>query len=109
MQKLWTVIKDQAVPWRPQQVQTCAPNMLLFVLEGMQEQDNACSLHAHGDHVCLQSLLEELLEKMELNMTLGSFEEDVQFICRVCIQIYDTAAGLYEHLKRFHKILVQDN
>ena len=40
---------------------------------------------------------------------MGSFEEDVQFICRVCIKIYDTAAGLYEHLKRFHKILVQDN
>ena len=40
---------------------------------------------------------------------MGSFEEDVQFICRVCIKIYDTAAGLYEHLKRFHKISVQDN
>ena len=38
---------------------------------------------------------------------MGSFEEDVQFICRVCIKIYDTAAGLYEHLKRFHKISVQ--
>ena len=43
--------------------------MLLFVLEGMQEQDNACSIHARGDHARLQSLLEELLEIMELPMT----------------------------------------
>ena len=43
--------------------------MLLFVLEGMQEQDIACSLHAHGDHAPLQSLLKELKEEMELPVT----------------------------------------
>ena len=35
------------------QVQTCAPNMLFFMWEGMQEQDKACSLRAHGDHAPL--------------------------------------------------------
>jgi hypothetical protein len=40
---------------------------------------------------------------------MGGFEEDIQFICRVCRKIYDTTTGLYEHLKGFHKILVQDN
>ena len=40
---------------------------------------------------------------------MRGFEEDVQFICRVCRTIYDTTTGLYEHLKRVHKIMVQDN
>ena len=45
------------------------PNMLFFMWEGMQEQDNSCSLHAHGDHAPLQSLLKELKEEMELLVT----------------------------------------
>ena len=39
----------------------------------------------------------------------GGYEEDVQFICRACRNIYDTTAGLYEHLKRIHKISVLDD
>jgi len=34
--------------------------------EGMKEQDNACSLHTHGDYARLQFLLGIIQEEMEL-------------------------------------------
>ena len=80
----------------------CHAQKLSLMWEGMKEQDNAVIMLA-----C--NLCSNISRRNGTSRDMGGFEEDVQFICRACRNIFDTTAGLHEHLKRFHKISVQDD